>query len=327
MTQKPGFALEIDDLALDIAGSSVVDGVSLQVPAGRILALVGESGCGKSLTALSILNLLPQAARRTRGSIQLAGQDLSGLAEPALQAIRGKLASIIFQEPVASLNPLMRVGTQVAEALRIHQGLNQSEAYTQALAMLERVGIAEPQLRARQYPFELSGGMCQRIMIAAALICRPQLLIADEPTTALDVTIQAQILDLMKRLRDEAGTAILLITHDMGVVADMADEVAVMYGGRVVEQGPVFDVFEQPSHPYTRLLLGTVPRLDGQPKVRLQTIEGMVPAAHAWPAGCRFAPRCPQATSACTQLPPMRTLGTPDHQAACWLISDEGTLP
>ena len=327
MSEIGALALEVDDLALDIAGSSVVDGVSLRVPAGRILALVGESGCGKSLTALSILNLLPKAARRTRGHIRLAGQDLTGLPESALESLRGKLASIIFQEPVASLNTLMRVGTQVAEALRIHQGLSRADAHTQALAMLERVGIAEPALRALQYPFELSGGMCQRIMIAAALICRPQLLIADEPTTALDVTIQAQILDLMKRLRDEAGTAILLITHDMGVVAEMADEVAVMYGGRVVEQGPVFEVFEQPSHPYTLLLLGTVPRLDGKPKVRLQTIEGMVPAADAWPAGCRFAPRCPQATSACTERPPMRTLAAPGHRAACWLIPTEVAQP
>jgi oligopeptide/dipeptide ABC transporter ATP-binding protein len=236
----------------------------------------------------------------------------------ALREVRGNRASIIFQEPVASLNPLMRVGEQVEEALRIHRGLTGPQAREQAIAMLAMVGIPDPAQRAAQFPFELSGGMCQRIMIAAALVCRPRLLIADEPTTALDVTIQAQILDLMKRLRDEVGTTIVLITHDMGVVADMADDVAVMYGGRVVESGPVEQIFAAPAHPYTRLLLATVPRLDGQRKTVLRTIEGQVPSADAWPQGCRFRDRCPLASAACSERPKLTSLAVPDHQVACW---------
>ncbi len=310
--------LAIRDLRIRIAGVDVVDGVSLSAESGRIVALVGESGCGKSLTALSILQLLPRAARFAGGSIELEGRDLAGLDESALQRIRGNQVSFIFQEPIASLNPLMRVGAQVEEALKIHRGLSDHEAHRAAIDMLQRVGIPDPELRARQFAFELSGGMCQRIMIAAALVCRPRLLIADEPTTALDVTIQAQILDLMKRLRDEVGTSILLITHDMGVVADMADDVAVMYGGRVVESGPVESLFAAPAHPYTRLLLETVPRLDGQRKTLLRTIEGAVPSADAWPLGCRFQTRCPLASPACAQRPDLLPVGPPRHRTACW---------
>jgi peptide/nickel transport system ATP-binding protein len=318
MTTASEPVLRIEGLGLDIGAVSVLDGVDLHLAPGRILALVGESGCGKSLTALSVLNLLPSAVSRRRGSIQLAGRELVGLEEPALRDVRGREASIIFQEPVASLNPLMRVGEQVAEVLDIHQPGSPHSRADQVLEMLAKVGIPDPGVRARQFPFELSGGMCQRVMIAAALVARPRLLIADEPTTALDVTIQAQILDLIKRLRDEVGTAVLLITHDMGVVAEMADEVAVMYGGRVVESGPTDLIFEQPAHPYTRLLLQTVPRLDGQPRHVLPVIEGMVPSAAAWPEGCRFAPRCPQAHAACTRRPPMQAAGPAMHQVACW---------
>ena len=310
--------LDIRDLRIRIAGVDVVDGVSLSVAPGRILAIVGESGCGKSLTALSILQLLPKAARIVDGHIHLEGQELTAMDEPALQRIRGNRASIIFQEPMASLNPLMRVGAQVEEALTIHRGLSGAQAQHEAIAMLRLVGIPDPELRARQFAFELSGGMCQRIMIAAALVCRPRLLIADEPTTALDVTIQAQILDLMKRLRDEVGTAIVLITHDMGVVADMADEVAVMYGGSVIESGPVEVIFAAPAHPYTRLLLETVPKLDGQRKTLLRTIEGTVPAADAWPQGCRFQNRCPLATQQCAQKPELLPTLQPGHHTACW---------
>ena len=310
--------LSVQDLVIRIAGVNVVDGVSLAVAEGRILAIVGESGCGKSLTALSLLQLLPRAAQIADGRILLEGQDLTALDEPALRALRGDRASIIFQEPVASLNPLMRVGEQVAEALRIHRGLSRAQAQQEAIAMLAQVGIPDPAMRAAQFPFELSGGMCQRIMIAAALVCRPRLLIADEPTTALDVTIQAQILDLMKRLRDEVGTTIVLITHDMGVVADMADDVAVMYGGRVIESGPVDAIFAAPAHPYTRLLLATVPRLDGARKTALRTIEGHVPGADAWPQGCRFRDRCPLASTRCETRPePVHVAGL-DHQVACW---------
>ena len=314
----PGPVLEIKDLRIRIGGVDVVDGVSLSVAQGKILAIVGESGCGKSLTALSILQLLPKAARIVGGDIYLEGSKLTAMDERQLQDIRGNLASIIFQEPIASLNPLMRVGAQVEEALRIHRGLSGEQARREAIGMFARVGIPDPELRARQFPFELSGGMCQRIMIAAALVCRPRLLIADEPSTALDVTIQAQILDLMKRLRDEAGTAILLITHDMGVVAEMADDVAVMYGGRVVESGPVDVIFAAPAHPYTRLLLDTVPKLDGRRKTLLPTIEGMVPSADAWPQGCRFQTRCPLADERCKHRPELVPVAQPLHRTACW---------
>ena len=310
--------LSVKDLVIRIAGVNVVDGVSLAAAEGSILAIVGESGCGKSLTALSILQLLPGAAQIAGGKIHLEGAELTAMDEAELRQVRGNRASIIFQEPVASLNPLMRVGAQVEEALRIHRGLSDDQARQQAIAMLAMVGIPDPALRAAQFPFELSGGMCQRIMIAAALVCRPRLLIADEPTTALDVTIQAQILDLMKRLRDEVGTTIVLITHDMGVVADMADDVAVMYGGRVVESGPVEQIFATPAHPYTRLLLATVPRLDGQRKTVLRTIEGQVPSADTWPQGCRFRDRCPLASAACSERPVLTPLAQADHQVACW---------
>jgi len=310
--------LSVEDLVIRIAGVNVVDGVTLAVGEGKILAIVGESGCGKSLTALSILQLLPSAAQITGGQIRLSGAEMTAMDEAGLRQVRGNHASIIFQEPVASLNPLMRVGEQVAEALRIHRGLSGEQARREAIAMLAMVGIPDPAQRAAQFPFELSGGMCQRIMIAAALVCRPRLLIADEPTTALDVTIQAQILDLMKRLRDEVGTTIVLITHDMGVVADMADDVAVMYGGRVVESGPVDEIFASPAHPYTRLLLATVPRLDGQRKTVLRTIEGHVPSADAWPQGCRFRDRCPLASAVCSERPSLAPLANTDHQVACW---------
>ena len=317
-TAPANTVLSVRDLVIRIAGVNVVDGVSLTAAEGKILAIVGESGCGKSLTALSILSLLPAAAQIDGGQIQLQGADLTAMDDVALREVRGNRASIIFQEPVASLNPLMRVGAQVEEALRIHRGLTGPQAQQEAIAMLAMVGIPDPAQRAAQFPFELSGGMCQRIMIAAALVCRPRLLIADEPTTALDVTIQAQILDLMKRLRDEVGTTIVLITHDMGVVADMADDVAVMYGGRVVESGPVDQIFAAPAHPYTRLLLATVPRLDGQRKTVLRTIEGQVPSADAWPQGCRFRDRCPLASAACSERPELTSLTVPDHQVACW---------
>ncbi|WP_199085801.1 ABC transporter ATP-binding protein [Bosea sp. ASV33] len=319
MSERANPMLAIEGLTIEIDGNRIVDGVSLGVETGRILAIVGESGCGKSLTALSVLGLLPGAARVAGGSIRLGGRELTGLSEAELSQVRGNDAAIIFQEPVASLNPLMRVGEQVEEALLLHRGLSHAEAREEAIAIMARVGIPDPARRARQYPFELSGGMCQRIMIASALICRPSLLIADEPTTALDVTIQAQILELMRRLRDEVGSAVVLITHDMGVVADLADDVCVMYGGRIVESGPVDAIFAEPSHPYTRLLLGTIPKLDGARKTVLRTIEGMVPPAGAWPEGCRFRTRCPLVDEACEQVPPAVVVGA-EHRAACWHV-------
>ena len=318
-------ALAVEGLAVAIGGRRIVDGVTLACDRGRTLALVGESGCGKSLTALSIPKLLPRAARIVAGRVRVGGRDLTDLTEDALSGLRGVLASVIFQEPVASLNPLMPVGAQVAESLVVHRGLGRRAAGREAVAMLARVGIPDAGRRAGQYPFELSGGMCQRVMIASALIGRPALLIADEPTTALDVTIQAQILDLMRDLREEVGTAILLITHDMGVVADLADDVCVMYGGRVVERAPVAALFAAPAHPYTRLLLATAPTLGGARKTRLNTIEGSVPAAEAWPEGCRFRGRCPLAVARCAEVPPLDPVG-PDHQAACWRLDAARTL-
>ncbi|AYD03678.1 ABC transporter ATP-binding protein [Neorhizobium sp. NCHU2750] len=310
--------LVVDELRVAIGGKPVVDGVSFSVSAGEIVCLVGESGCGKSMTAFSLMGLLPPVASISGGSVLLEGRKINGLDDAALKRLRGNDMSMIFQEPVASLNPLMPVGRQIAEALLVHGGVSHGEARRRAIAMLDEVGIPEAALRAKQYPFELSGGMCQRVMIAMALITRPRLLIADEPTTALDVTIQAQILDLMKRLRSETGTAILLITHDMGVVADIADRVAVMYAGRVVEDGTAEALFREQKHPYTRLLLSTIPRLDGSDaKSFLPTIKGMVPDIGAWPDGCRFSTRCPLADEECGRIPVLSTAG-PGRHAACW---------
>lgn len=318
--------LSVEELRVTIGGQPVVDGVSFHIEQGEILSLVGESGCGKSMTAFSVMGLLPRAARMASGRVRLGSQDLMSLTERERQSLRGSDLAMIFQEPVASLNPLMKIGRQIEESLIVHRGLEGRAARHAAIDMLGEVGIPEPEIRAGQYPFELSGGMCQRAMIAMALICRPRLLIADEPTTALDVTIQAQILELMKKLRDETQTAILLITHDMGVVAEMADRVAVMYAGRVIETAPVDAIFAHQEHPYTRLLLKTIPRLDGEPKSILPVIEGMVPDIGQWPAGCRFSPRCPLADATCVEaMPPLakrRDLGS----AACWHSQKVGEI-
>ncbi|TKT75883.1 ABC transporter ATP-binding protein [Aquamicrobium sp. LC103] len=318
--------LTVEDLKITIGGKPVVDGVSFQVAQGEILSVVGESGCGKSMTAFSIMGLLPKAARFAAGRVMLGDVDLRALPESGRRKLRGDEIAMIFQEPVASLNPLMKIGRQIEENLAIHRHIDPGEAKRAAIAMLEEVGIPEPELRYGQYPFELSGGMCQRAMIAMALICRPKLLIADEPTTALDVTIQAQILELMKRLREETGTAILLITHDMGVVADMADRVAVMYAGRVIEEAPVGNIFAGQEHPYTRLLLSTIPRLDGAPKTILPTIEGTVPDIGQWPVGCRFNPRCPLSDSHCVESQPPLTPRADSGNAACWHSDRVGAI-
>ena len=310
--------LRVEDLKVSIGGNPVVDGVSFEVNEGEILSVVGESGCGKSMTAFSVMGLLPKAAKLAGGRILFGDTDLAAISEKQRRHLRGDDLAMIFQEPVASLNPLMPIGQQIAESLIVHGKTKGRDPRRAAIAMLEEVGIPEPEIRSRQYPFELSGGMCQRAMIAMALICRPRLLIADEPTTALDVTIQAQILELMKRLRDETGTAILLITHDMGVVADMADRVAVMYAGRVIETAPVDAIFARQEHPYTRLLLSTIPRLDGQPKTVLPSIEGMVPDIGNWPVGCRFNPRCPLADQICIDKQPPLAPRRDTGSAACW---------
>jgi oligopeptide/dipeptide ABC transporter ATP-binding protein len=295
-----------------------VDGVDLRLERGRTLGIVGESGCGKSVTALSILGLVPQPPGRiVAGEVLFEGVDLLKLPPARLRELRGDQLSMIFQEPMSSLNPAFTVGEQVAEAIRSHRDVSRREAREQTIDMLRRVRIPSPERRAEDYPHRLSGGMRQRVMIAMALVCNPKLLIADEPTTALDVTIQAQILELMRALRAELGTSIILITHDLGVVAELADDVIVMYAGKVVERCGVAALFAEPQHPYTIGLLGSIPRLDLEQE-RLSAIEGIVPNAAAMPTGCRFNPRCPFAVEKCfTETPPLVQL-KPGHFAACW---------
>ena len=310
--------LSVKNLLVTIGDAPVVDHMNFMIGAGETLALVGESGCGKSLTARAIMGLLPPIARRRAGTIELDGRDIASLDEAGMAAVRGDVMSMIFQEPSASLNPLMTVGRQIIEALVTHRKTDRGSATRAAIAMLEEVGIADATQRMRQYPFELSGGMCQRVMIAIALICRPRLLIADEPTTALDVTIQAQILALIKRLRQDTGTGLLLITHDMGVVADMADRICVMYAGRVVEEGDVFALFRRQRHPYTKLLLKSLPSIGAERRGLLSTIEGAVPDLRSWPAGCRFNPRCPLADDICRIEAPQLAPVAEAQRAACW---------
>jgi len=295
-----------------------VDGVDLKLERGRTLGIVGESGCGKSVTALSIMGLVPRPPGRiVAGEVRFEGEDLLKLPPARLRELRGARLSMIFQEPMTSLNPAFTVGDQVAEALLRHGSASRKEAKSQAIEMLRRVRIPSPERRARDYPHRLSGGMRQRVMIAMALACNPRLLIADEPTTALDVTIQAQILELMRALRSELGTAIILITHDLGVIAELADEVIVMYAGQVVERCAAAALFSEPHHPYTIGLLGSIPRLDLE-QLRLSAIEGTVPDADAMPAGCRFHSRCPFAVERCfKEIPPLAEIKE-NHFAACW---------
>ena len=295
-----------------------VDGVDFSLERGRTLGIVGESGCGKSVTALSIMGLVPRPPGRiVAGEVRFEGEDLLRLSPARLRELRGARLSMIFQEPMTSLNPAFTVGDQVAEALLRHEKTSRKEAKHNAIEMLRRVRIPSPERRARDYPHRLSGGMRQRVMIAMALACNPRLLIADEPTTALDVTIQAQILELMRALRSELGTAIILITHDLGVIAELADDVIVMYAGKVVERCPVSSLFTEPHHPYTIGLLGSIPRLD-LAQQRLSAIEGTVPDAAAMPAGCRFHARCPFAVNKCREeVPPLLPIEE-NHFVACW---------
>ena len=296
---------------------TVVNGVSFNVQASRTLAIVGESGCGKSVTALSVMGLLAKPAGRiAEGSIRFEGQELVGASERVLQDLRGNGMSMIFQEPMTSLNPSYTVGEQIIEGLIKHRKLSRTQAREKAIDILHKVRIPSPEQRLDEFPHKLSGGMRQRVMIAMALVCEPRVLIADEPTTALDVTIQAQILELMRTLQQETGTAIVLITHDLGVVAEVADEVLVMYAGRVVERAPVHDLFDMPQHPYTIGLLGAIPRLDLE-QTRLVSIEGQVPSPAQPLSGCSFAPRCPFAQPACSnQVPALREVGNA-HFSAC----------
>ncbi|MDB5373862.1 MAG: dppD [Belnapia sp.] len=311
--------LEVRDLAVTFATDRgmlrAVDGISFSVEAGKTLAVVGESGCGKSVTALAIMGLLPPAARLA-GSIRLRGREMATLTPEEWRGRRGRELAMVFQEPMTSLNPAFTAGEQVAEALRLHEGLSPRAAMDRAVEMLARVRIPDAARRAAQYPHQLSGGMRQRVMIAMALACKPRLLICDEPTTALDVTVQAQILALLDELKRETGTAVVLITHDLGVVADHADEVVVMYAGRVAERAKAATLFARPEHPYTVGLLGAAPRIEGGAG-RLASIEGTVPDLLHPPEGCRFAPRCPFRGEDCARQPPLVEV-TPGHASACW---------
>ncbi len=312
--------LELHRLAVSFATDDgtvrAVDGIDLSLERGRTLGLVGESGCGKSVTSLAVMGLLPPENSKIEGEVRFEGRDLLQLAAHEIRDLRGARLAMIFQEPMTSLNPSYTIGDQIIEAIQRHQGLAAAPARARAIEMLRLVRIPSPEKRVDDYPHKLSGGMRQRAMIAMALACGPQLLIADEPTTALDVTIQAQILDLLRGLRRETGTAIILITHDLGVVAEMADDVAVMYAGQIVERAPVAALFARPEHPYTVGLLGSIPRLD-EKRERLPSIEGRVPDMTRPPAGCRFAARCPFVEPACRATPPELVEVAPGHLSRC----------
>ncbi|MCR0984348.1 ABC transporter ATP-binding protein [Roseomonas populi] len=313
--------LRVEDLRTVFRSSAgdiaAVDGVTLDVPRGKTLGIVGESGCGKSMLSLSIMRLVPNPGRIAQGRVMLDGRDLAALSAAEMRGVRGGDIAMIFQEPMTSLNPVHSIGDQLMEAMRAHDAkASAAELRDRAVEALRRVRIPSPERRFAEYPHQLSGGMRQRVMIAMALACKPRLLIADEPTTALDVTVQAQILDLLRELQAETGMSVILITHDLGVVAEMADEVGVMYAGRVVERGTAKDIFEDPQHPYTIGLLGSIPRIEEE-RERLLSIDGSVPPPFALPSGCRFNPRCPFAIRACTEAdPPLRELA-PGHRAAC----------
>ena len=316
--------LEIKDLHTEFrTGAGVVravDGVSYSVDAGETVAVVGESGSGKSVTALSVLRLIPDPPGRiTAGAVLFAGRDLLTLSESKMREIRGGEIGMVFQEPMTSLNPVLTIGRQITETLEQHRGVKHEEAAKRAIALLTQVGIGEPMRRLKQYPHQLSGGMRQRVMIAIALACDPKMIIADEPTTALDVTIQAQILELMKALARDRGIALIIITHNLGVVARYADRVNVMYAGRIVESGPAAEIYHDPKHPYTVALLRSVPRLDRPRQARLDPVEGQPPDLTQLDAGCAFRPRCRLADEGCSFAPPpLNPIGNPGHSAACY---------
>ncbi len=317
-----GTLLKVEGLSTQFFGEDgvtrAVDGVSFGIAPGETLGLVGESGCGKSVTALSVMRLLPRNGRVVQGAVRFEGNDLLALSEAGMRDIRGNRIAMIFQEPMTSLNPVHTIGQQIAEAVRIHQGLGRAAAMARAQEMLRLVHIPDAERRAGDYPHQFSGGMRQRAMIAMALACSPTLLIADEPTTALDVTIQAQILRLMLELKERIGAAILLITHDLGVVAETCQRVIVMYAGRTVEEAPVLELFDHPAHPYTRGLLTSIPHRAGRRRKRLPEIPGVVPSLREPIVGCAFAPRCALAVEACRrEAPPIRAIA-PGHHVACF---------
>jgi len=314
--------LAISDLSVTFATDrgqvQALDGVSLSLNAGETLAVVGESGSGKSVTALSILGLLGDSGHVSDGSIEFDGEDLTRVSGQRLREIRGNQIAFIFQEPMSSLNPVLTIGTQVAEPIWLHHRKSWSEAFEQAGELLQRVAIPDAVKRLEDYPHQFSGGMRQRVMIAMALACQPKLIIADEPTTALDVTVQAQILSLLKNLTKEANSSLILITHDLGVVARYADNVAVMYGGRVIETASARELYKNPQHPYTEGLMASIPKLDGDPGSRLYTIEGQPPDLSNLPSGCSFNPRCPHAQDKCIMTKPTLSEVAPNHLRACF---------
>jgi peptide/nickel transport system ATP-binding protein len=328
MARQPvggGHLLSIENLqthfGTDEGVVRAVEGVSFHIDSGETVGIVGESGCGKSVTAMSILRLIPEPPGRIAGRIMFQGHNLLEFPDAEMRKIRGKEISMIFQEPMTSLNPVLSVGRQIGETLRLHEGLSAGDAEQRSIEMLRFVGIPVPERRVKEYPHQLSGGMRQRVMIAMALACNPQLLIADEPTTALDVTIQAQILDLMRDLKKRVGAAIMLITHDLGVVAEMAERVVVMYAGRKVEEGSAVAIFGNPLHPYTRGLLGSVPKLGSslqdEGRTKLTEIGGQVPSLRQKIVGCAFAGRCPLVTDLCREVAPAVEAKSPGHFAAC----------
>ncbi|MFL5868576.1 MAG: ABC transporter ATP-binding protein, partial [Thermoleophilaceae bacterium] len=325
----PESILTVEDLAVsfetDEGTVQAVDGVGLELAPGEVLAIVGESGSGKSVTAMTILGLTRSPNARFEGSIRYKGEELLTAGDEELQRVRGAEIAMIFQDPMTSLNPVMKIGDQIIEQIQEHEGLPDDEARERVVGLLERVGIPRARDRVDSYPFEFSGGMRQRVMIAMALSCNPSVLIADEPTTALDVTIQAQILQRIRELRDETGAAVILVTHDLGVVADIAERIAVMYAGRIVEQGTLDDIFYDPQHPYTWGLLGSIARVDKPRPERLPAIAGLPPSLADRPKGCHFRPRCPHEFSECTKVPPLeaRLPGEPQQRDRCWLSVEE----
>lgn len=301
---------------------TAVDDVTFRINAGEMVGLVGESGCGKSVTSESILKLLNEKTTRYEGEILYKGKNLLKLSEDEMMAIRGNEISMIFQDPMSSLNPVYTIGNQIAEAIMIHQKVRKKEAYARAIEMLRLTGIPSPEKRIHEYPHELSGGMRQRVMIALALSCKPQLLIADEPTTALDVTIQSQILELIQGLREELNMGVILITHDLGVVAEVCTRVIVMYLGQIIEEADVYTLFKNPLHPYTKGLLNSIPHLDGDRTKKLNVIKGVVPSLQNIPSGCRFAPRCEFATEQCHSKPPKLLETATGQKVRCWNYED-----
>jgi peptide/nickel transport system ATP-binding protein/oligopeptide transport system ATP-binding protein len=321
--------LKVDDLRVSFATEEgvvqAVDGVSFELRAGEVLAVVGESGSGKSVTAMTLMGLTRSPNARFEGSAHYKGTELIAASEDELRRVRGAEIAMIFQDPMTSLNPVVKIRDQIAEQIQEHEGVPDQQAHERCVELLERVGIPRARERVDNYPFEFSGGMRQRVMIALALSCNPAVLIADEPTTALDVTIQAQILQRMRELREETGAAVILVTHDLGVVADIADRIAVMYAGRIVEQGSLDQIFYDPQHPYTWGLLGSIARVDKPRPERLPAIQGLPPSLANRPEGCHFRPRCPHEFAECIKVPPLesRVEGQPEHRDRCWLPVDE----